>query len=200
LELKKLEQLLWSELLQMPEPTDRRVIHWKKLRSPKIFGAFACATALGAGLSPIAPGTMGSLVSLPLIYALSNASDILKLAIWVGLFVLGTWASKVMDESMGSSDNQNIVIDEVVGMGITAWTAGENALTLGAAFLIFRFFDVIKPPPVRQIDSWSKIQASKRQGALSAWWGGFGVMADDLFAGVQGLLVIVVLQRLGILP
>jgi phosphatidylglycerophosphatase A len=88
---------------------------------------------------------------------------------------------------MGTGDNQNIVIDEVIGLGITAWTAGRDLKTLFAAFVLFRFFDVIKPPPVRQVDLWSKRQASP-------WAGGFGVIADDIVAGFQALAVILVLQ------
>jgi phosphatidylglycerophosphatase A len=105
-----------------------------------------------------------------------------------------------MDEIMGTKDNQSIVMDEVVGLGVTAWTAGHHTSTLIAAFVLFRAFDILKPPPVRQLDRWSKKKASQKGNASAAWWGGFGVMADDLLAGFEALTVIFILQQLGVLP
>lgn len=177
----------------------RRAVRWETVRGPKAFAALLIGTALGAGLSPFAPGTMGSLVALPVAYGLGEAAVWLKLAVWIGLFIAGVWAAMVFDQSMGSKDNPSIVIDEVVGLGITSWTAGHHMETLVAAFILFRVFDILKPPPVRQMDRWSKVKASGST-RLSAFWGGFGVMADDVLAGVQGLIAILLLQYWGILP
>jgi phosphatidylglycerophosphatase A len=168
--------------------------------------ALAAGTSLGAGLIPGAPGTMGACVGLPIAYLTAGWPAPYRVAIWTLLTILGVWAAKVIDERMGSSDNQSIVIDETVGLGITAWTAGTHLQTLAAAFVLFRLFDILKPPPIRQVDRWSKIQAIKARvappGPKSPWsscWGGFGVMADDLLAGLEGLLVVFLLQRLDIL-
>jgi phosphatidylglycerophosphatase A len=173
--------------------TDRRKIVWKKVRGFKASFALLVATALGAGLFPIAPGTMGTLIALPLAYATRDWSWPIRVMLWVALTALGTWSAKVFDETMGTNDNQNIVIDEVIGLGITAWTAGNDLKTWIAAFFFFRVFDILKPPPVRGVDQWSKKQASP-------WWGGFGVIADDMIAGFEGLGVILLLQWMHILP
>lgn len=173
--------------------TARRKIVWKNVKGFEPILSLLIATALGAGLFPVAPGTMGTLVALPLAFLTREWSWPLRIVLWGSLTILGTWAAKVFDQTMGTNDNQNIVIDEVIGLGITAWTAGSDPKTWVAAFFLFRFFDVLKPPPVRQIDRWSKKQSS-------AWWGGFGVIADDIVAGFQGLAVILILQRFSILP
>jgi phosphatidylglycerophosphatase A len=165
---------------------------WAELAKPKVFLSVLIGSALGAGMFPIAPGTMGALVGIPLAYGTQDWFWVWRVAFWVGLTWVGTWAAKVFDQSMGTSDNQNIVIDEVIGLGITAWTAGQDPKTWAAAFVAFRFFDILKPPPVRQVDSWSKKNASP-------WKTGFGVIADDLVAGFQGLVLIVFCQWLGIL-
>jgi phosphatidylglycerophosphatase A len=160
---------------------------FSKIKDTKTALAFTIATSLGAGLFPIAPGTMGSLFGIPLAYFLRDLPVEGRILIGLFLIAIGTWAAKIFDQTMETSDNQNIVIDEVIGMGISSWTAGNNPKTWVAAFLLFRFFDVLKPFPVRQIDRWSKNQSS-------AWWKGFGVIADDIGAGFQALAVIYLLQ------
>jgi phosphatidylglycerophosphatase A len=178
---------------------ERRVIRWENVQGLRAISAVAIGTALGAGLVPFAPGTAGTLVALPLAYFTAEWPWPIRVLMWLALTAIGTWAAKVFDETMRTSDNQNIVIDEVVGLGITAWTSGFSALTLVAAFVLFRFFDILKPWPVRLIDSWSKKKASGGT-PLSRWYGGFGVMADDVAAGFQGLLCILILQALKVLP
>jgi phosphatidylglycerophosphatase A len=153
------------------------------------------ATAFGAGLVPYAPGTMGTIAAVPLVYW-SNAWELApRAALWLGLTALGTWAAKTFDEVTRSGDNQSIVIDEVIGYGISAWTAGQKWEALLMAFIFFRVFDVLKPPPIRQIDLWSKKKA-KAGTPSSLWWGGFGVLADDIGAGLQALILVLALQWL----
>ena len=170
----------------------RRRIIWERVKGVKAVSAFTVATALGAGLFPVAPGTMGTLFAVPLAYATRDWFWPERVALWLGLTLLGTWAAKEFDEMMQTHDNQNIVIDEVVGLGITAWTAGSDPKNWIAAFVLFRFFDMIKPPPVREVDAWSKKQPSP-------WLGGFGVIADDIVAAFQALGVMLALQALKIL-
>ncbi len=166
----------------------------KKIKSLSIFFAVLIGTAGGAGLLPLAPGTWGTLVAIP-ISCLTNHWDwTLKLAFWILVTIVGTWASKVIVQKFGKADNQSIVIDEVIGFGISAWTAGQNYKALAVAFILFRIFDVVKIPPVRQVDRWSK-----RVSGRSKWVGGFGVIADDILAGIQALAVILVLQSFGVL-
>jgi phosphatidylglycerophosphatase A len=154
---------------------------------------------------PFAPGTFGTLAALPLAYSVRGFPDFFRALFWLALFLGGTWAAQNFDELCETQDNQNIVIDEVIGLGITAWTASDHWQTWMAAFLAFRLFDVLKPPPIRQIDRWSHRKGSVASSPLhSGYWtryaGGFGVMVDDLIAGVEALIVILVLQKLGILP
>lgn len=177
----------------------RKIIRWENVKGVRATACVAVATALGAGLTPIAPGTMGSLMALPFAYLGAELPWTVRAAVWLLVFVVGVWSAKVFDEIMGSSDNQSIVIDEVLGLWLTAATAGRDPKTLLAAFVLFRFFDIVKPPPVRQLDRWSKRKASDRKNPLSAWYGGFGVIADDVVAGIQGLIIILVLQHYGIL-
>lgn len=178
-----------------------RPIHWDRAKNPATALAITVATALGAGLSPIAPGTAGSLIAIPLCWYSMGWPVEIRVAMWALLAVIGIWSAKVMDQTMNTGDHQSIVIDEVVGMGITSWTVSQSAnpaIAMIAAFAIFRLFDVTKPPPVRQIDRWSKKKASQsRSGGAGAWWGGFGVMADDVLAAFQGLVVMILLQKSG---
>ena len=148
------------------------------------------ATALGSGLSPFAPGTAGSLLAIPLTYWTVPWDTTSRLILWCALFIVGVWSARVMDEKMGTSDNSHIVIDEVVGMGIATWLCGPRFIEFATAFLLFRFFDILKPPPIRQLDGWSKKKAQTAGGrAVGYWWSGFGVMADDVLAGLAALLV-----------
>lgn len=171
-----------------------RAVRWELLKGPRAYAALTVGTAGGAGLFPFAPGTMGTLAAVPLVYLTADAHLGLRALMWLALLAAGTWASKVIGEVMGSSDNQSIVMDEVVGFGITAWTAANQPYTLLAAFFVFRAFDILKLPPARQMDRWSKNQKGK------SWSQGFGVMADDVIAGFQGLAVVVLLQHFGWLP
>lgn len=143
---------------------------------------------------PLAPGTWGTLVGIPLAYWTTDWDFSMRLCFWITLFALGTWSAKVWDEVHGTSDNQSIVIDEVVGYGITAWTIGHHSWGILVAFIAFRFFDIVKPPPVRQVDRWSHRAAQGSSSAWAAWLQGFGVMADDAVAGLQGLAVLALLQ------
>ena len=150
------------------------------------------ATAFGAGLVPFAPGTAGSLVGLPIVYFTASWNLMPRVALYVALTIIGSWAAKVFDDFQGSKDNQHIVIDEVIGQGIAGWSVGTSFIGLLVAFIFFRVFDIFKFPPVRQLDRWSKHQ--------SGAWAGFGVIADDILAGFQGLIVVLVLQHFHVLP
>lgn len=171
-----------------------RAVRWERLKGARAYAALTIGTAGGAGLFPFAPGTMGTLAAVPLVYLTAGAHPVLRALLWAALLAAGTWAARVLDEVMGSSDNQSIVMDEVVGFGITAWTAANEPYTLLAAFVAFRAFDILKLPPARQMDRWSKNQKGRR------WQQGFGVMADDVIAGFQGLALIMLAQHLGWLP
>lgn len=168
---------------------NRRQLDWSRVRGARGWLAIAGGTAMGAGLFPKMPGTFGSLIALPLAYWSLDWDPLLRLGFWGALLFVGTWSAKVIDEQMGTGDHQTVVMDEVVGIGISTWTlAGAGWIhspwaLFALAFVLFRIFDIVKVFPVGLVDRWSKTQASRG----SRWWGGFGVMADDFLAGFQAL-------------
>jgi phosphatidylglycerophosphatase A len=140
------------------------------------------ATALGAGYLPVAPGTWGTLVAVPLAWGLDRlGGEIALLAALAVIIVVGSWAADVYCTATGKHDNQQIVIDEVAGYLVTLALVPRTWPNLIVAFGLFRLFDVWKPPPVRWID--------RRVG------GGFGVVADDLGAGVYGGILLWLIDR-----
>lgn len=128
------------------------------------------ATGLGSGLSPKAPGTVGTLAAIPLVFAFSWLPLWLSAALIVLLCGLGVYVSDVTSRDLGVDDHGGIVIDEVAGFAITMWALPPDGWTLLAGFVLFRWLDIVKPWPVRVFD----------QHVL----GGLGVMADDIVAGL----------------
>ncbi|WP_047514314.1 phosphatidylglycerophosphatase A [Methylophilus sp. Q8] len=135
---------------------------------------------LGTGLSPKAPGTVGTLLGFPLYWLLMNlplAQQCLSLGV---LFLLGVWCCEVTGRALGVSDHGAIVWDEVVAMAAVLITV---PFTLGwglAAFASFRLFDIWKPFPIGWVDQRVK--------------GGFGVMLDDVLAAIMAILLLQVAQ------
>lgn len=134
----------------------------------------------GAGLSPWAPGTAGTLLAWAL-YPLIRTplSEFVFLALLASLFLAGVIAADRTGRALGVSDHGGIVWDEMVATWLvllfTPATLGWQAV----AVALFRFFDIVKPPPVRWADRALK--------------GGFGVMVDDLFAAGYALLALAAL-------
>ena len=178
--------------MRLPWLHSRRTLNWSRLTDLRTRSSAFISTAGGAGLFPWGPGTMGTLVGIPIAYGLSGMSWPLRLLFWGAVTLLGSWAATVFDRLMDTKDNQNIVIDEVIGYGISAWSVGTDPKSIMTAFLLFRLFDILKLPPVRQVDRWSRNKAGK----AGSWWNGFGVIADDILAGLQALAVILVLQSM----
>lgn len=130
------------------------------------------------GYVPIAPGTFGSLLALPLLVGLGRAE--LAPAVVVGLLVLlGAASMPVCDRAgrlYGQADSSRIVLDEICGMLIAGALVPPTLRTLAIAFAAFRFFDVVKPFPASHFDRNVK--------------NGVGVVADDLVAGIYAHLVV----------
>jgi len=134
------------------------------------------ALGFGAGLSPWAPGTFGTLVAIPIALGLRwYAGDLEYALLLVALFGLGVWASQVTGRELGKPDHGSIVIDEVVAFLLVLFFTGVTPERIAVAFALFRFFDIVKPPPIRQLDARMK--------------NGLGVMLDDLLAAGFTLLV-----------
>ena len=144
--------------------------------------AHVIALGFGSGLAPVAPGTAGTLVAFPIHWVLASylSEPVHAIAIAM-MFIIGVWASDVAGRAMGISDHSGMVCDEIVAMLIILMVVPTGLLWWGAAFLLFRIFDVLKPPPIRYIDQTIK--------------GGFGVMLDDILAAFYALLVLAVIQR-----
>lgn len=131
------------------------------------------ATALGAGYSPIVPGTAGSLVGVVTYWALSGLSPLVQVAATLALFGLGIAASSRTALLVGRKDPGIVVVDEVVGQWTTFLFLPFGPWTAGLGFVLFRIMDVFKPWPARDLESLP---------------GGLGIMADDLMAGIYANL------------
>ena len=145
--------------------------------APSVLGkvAAAVATGFGAGYSPIAPGTAGSLVGLLLFWPLRGLSAPFQVAVVVVVFLAGTAAGARVARSMGVEDPGIVVVDEIVGMWTSLLFLPFTVGTAALGFLLFRVLDVIKPYPARD---------------LEALPGGWGIMSDDLMAGVYANLAL----------
>ncbi|WP_430455280.1 phosphatidylglycerophosphatase A family protein [Rheinheimera sp.] len=128
------------------------------------------AIGLGAGLSPKAPGTVGTAFAIPLVFGLALLPLAWSAVLIIALMVLGVYVSERTSRDIGVEDHGGIVIDEVVGFAITMWALPLSWPWLCAGFVLFRFLDIVKPWPVRFFDQHVT--------------GGLGVMADDLVAGL----------------
>ena len=147
-------------------------------KSPRAFFApdALLATWFGAGLSPRAPGTMGSLAALPFAWLIATYLGSLGLAVGVALvFIAGVWASGRYAKARGIADPGAVVIDEVAGQWLTLILVPPSLTGYAIGFALFRAFDIIKPWPISVLDR--KIK------------GGLGVMLDDLAAGVLASLL-----------
>jgi phosphatidylglycerophosphatase A len=146
--------------------------------------AKAVATAGGAGYSPIAPGTCGTAVTIPLAWALADVPIWAFIGAAVVITFIGVLAAHYADRAWGTHDAQRIVIDEVAGYLVTMIPVDKHHWgTLLTGFVVFRFFDIVKPPPVRWLDENLP--------------GGWGVVFDDVAAGVMGAIVMAVLAYFG---
>jgi phosphatidylglycerophosphatase A len=141
--------------------------------------AWLIGTVFGCGLSPIAPGTVGSAVGVAAAWALIHFFSLppFYLAILaMGLVPIGIWSADVTARMIGKEDPGMVVIDEVLGQWITlAGGLHVNWKMYLIGFGLFRLFDIWKPAPARQFENLP---------------GGQGIVADDLMAGLYGALVL----------
>ncbi len=131
------------------------------------------ATGAGSGYSPVAPGTVGSAVGLLLYLPLAGLGGAVYLALVGGISLLGVWAAGRAEALFGQRDDGRITIDEVAGMLLSLAFLPCRLEVVLTGFLLFRLFDIAKPPPLRAAESLP---------------GGWGVMTDDLLAGVYANL------------
>jgi phosphatidylglycerophosphatase A len=130
------------------------------------------------GCSPVAPGTFGTLGGVAIAWALAPLDGYLiwVLGLCVLLYLIGRALAPWAEARAGAHDPGFFVLDEVIGYLVTvAWLEGPSYLSLVVGFVVFRFFDILKPPPIRRLE---------RIG------GGDGILLDDVMAGVYGFLVL----------
>lgn len=150
--------------------------------------AHAIALGFGSGLSPKAPGTVGTLWAWVAFLVLRpHLGDVDWAVLLAASFYVGLWACTVTARHLAVADPGAIVWDEVLAFWLVLWLvmpAGFWAQL--AAFALFRFFDAAKPGPVAWADALFKV----RRGAPIGWAQGFGIIFDDLVAALCTLLVI----------
>ena len=162
----------------MPEAHRRPTLRFV-LANPAHFIAFG----FGVGLSPLGPGTLGTLLAFPIYYGLAAIlPGEALLACIVAAMVLGVWLCQVTGRNLGVHDHGGMVWDEIAAFMLILYFIPAQPIYQAFAFLLFRLFDILKPPPIRRLDR--KIQ------------NGFGVMLDDVVAAFYALVCLAVVQRL----
>ncbi len=140
--------------------------------NPLYFLAFG----FGAGSFPWMPGTMGTLVAIP-IYLLMNDLPLSVYGILVLIFfIFGIWCCQVTEKALGIPDYPGIVWDEIVGYLVTMFNAPHGLLWVILGFVLFRIFDIFKPWPIDWLNKHLH--------------GGLGIMADDVMAAVYSWIII----------
>lgn len=143
-------------------PFGRRLIHF-------------IAFGFGAGKIPFAPGTFGTLAAVPIYLLLRETGLLFYAVVTIALFGIGVWCCSETERDFGTKDMSAIVWDEIVGFLVAMFAVPAGWGWLAAGFLLFRLFDIWKPYPIRRLERMP---------------GGFGVMIDDVLAGVYACLVL----------
>jgi phosphatidylglycerophosphatase A len=148
-------------------------------RNPIHFLAFG----LGSGTVDKAPGTFGTLAAIPVYLLMQNWTDQNYLIMLVVTFAFGVYLCDKTSKDLGVHDHPGIVWDEFVGYWITMWMAPAGWSYIIIGFILFRVFDILKPWPISWLDK--KVD------------GGFGIMIDDVLAGIFAFLALQGLIHLG---
>jgi phosphatidylglycerophosphatase A len=133
------------------------------------------ATGFGSGYSPFAPGTAGSIVGLVLFLPLAGLAWPAQLAATAAVTLVGAWAAGRVARSLGRKDPGLVVVDEVAGQWATFLALPFTPVIALAGFLLFRVMDIVKPWPARDLERLP---------------GGWGIMADDVAAGIYAQLLL----------
>ncbi len=137
--------------------------------------AHLLAFGFGSGLARKAPGTFGTLVAFPMYWFLApRLSDALFILVLIWAFAIGVWVCDRTGKALGAADHGGMVWDEIVAFMLVLFFTPPGFFWALLAFALFRFFDIVKPPPIRHFDR--------------TWHGGLGVMFDDILAAGYTLL------------
>ncbi len=131
------------------------------------------ATFFGIGKLKFLPGTAASLAAL--LFLLNRSTPQTQLVLILAVYFLGVKASNFVITKTGKMDPSEVVIDEVCGILVTFFLVPVSWVTAVSGFILFRFFDIVKPFPIRQLEKLPK---------------GWGVMTDDLAAGVASNIIL----------
>ncbi|OBS08715.1 phosphatidylglycerophosphatase A family protein [Acidihalobacter prosperus] len=150
-----------------------------------VFGhpAHFLAFGFGSGLSPVAPGTAGTLAAIPLYLLIAPLPLYAYALVTLVALVAGFWICGRSSALLGVHDHRGIVWDEIVGYFITMAAAPHGWAWVLAGFVLFRIFDVLKPWPA----NWADRQLH----------GGVGIVMDDVFAGIYALIVMQIAAHSG---
>ncbi len=150
----------------------------------KTKAAFVLGTWFGCGLSPVAPGTVGTLAALPVYFALRGFGAAAILAAALVLTIAGVWASGIVADVIGTHDPQIVVVDEVAGVLVTLAAAPRSVAGAVGAVVLFRIFDIMKPFPARVAERLPR---------------GWGIVIDDIVAGAWAGAGVLILRRVEII-
>jgi len=142
------------------------------------------ATGFGSGLAPYAPGTMGTLVGVVICLLCLPLPWPLRLLTVLALLALSIYIAERAEIIYQKKDDQRIVIDEIIGFQVTMLPVAINVLYLCVGFVLFRIFDILKPFPIAN---------------LQRLPGGWGVVIDDVAAGIYAGAVMILLIFFGVL-
>lgn len=142
------------------------------------------ATGFGSGLSPVMPGTAGTLVGVLLCLAFLPLHWVFRCLFVAALVGVAVYVSGRAEEIYGKKDDQRIVIDEIAGFLVAMLPVAINFLNLALAFVLFRIFDIWKPYPLRKFQELP---------------GGWGVVVDDIGAGIYAAAVLLLLVVFGVI-
>jgi phosphatidylglycerophosphatase A len=137
------------------------------------------AFGFGTGAIPIAPGTFGTLIAIPIYLYLESYSNTFYFIFLILFTFFSIWLCEKVSDEIKVDDHQGMNIDEIVGFLVTMFWAPYGWKWILLGFILFRVFDILKPWPIRQIDARMK--------------GGVGMILDDVLAGVYSFLIIQVI-------
>jgi len=142
------------------------------------------STGFGVGLIPFAPGTFGSGLGLGLyiVFAHFSIPNLIVLVVFISLLIISLFIVDRSLKEMGYQDHDEIVLDEILAMMLVAHFIPPDPRWAIAAFLIFRFFDIVKPFPIRRIER--------------SYNNAFGTIVDDLIAAIYSIVLILILRFL----
>ncbi len=144
------------------------------------------ASGLFVGKLPFAPGTFGTLVAIPIILIYWNKGLMAQFSITMAVYLIGIWASTVIVGDTANNTEKShidpdfVVIDEIAGYMVTMLYIEPTLVHLGIGFVLFRIFDILKPPPIKMFE---KLPS------------GLGIMTDDIIAGIYAWIVLFALVK-----